>query len=75
MTLNDVKINKSVKIVSINCSDSLKERLYDLGLIKNTIITPVFSSPLRDPIAYEFRGNIIAIRNSDAKKIIVFFLD
>ena len=71
MTLNDVKLNKSVRIISINCNSSLKERLYDLGLIQNTIVTPVFSSPLGDPIAYEFRGNIIAIRNSDAKKIIV----
>ena len=71
MTLNNTLINESVKILEINCNHVLKQRLYDLGLVPNTIITPVFVSPFGDPIAYEFRGNIIAIRNLDAKSIII----
>lgn len=71
MTLNEVKKNQTVKVLNINCENALKQRLQDLGLIKNTKITPIFVSPLGDPIAYEFRGNIIAIRNEDSQKIFI----
>lgn len=47
----------------------LKRRLLDLGVIKNTKIKPVFKSISGNPIAYEIRGSVIAIRNEDAKNI------
>ena len=71
MNLSDVKIDCFAKVVSINCTPHLKQRLLDLGLIPGTIISPVFSSALGEPIAYEFRGNIIAIRRSEAQLITV----
>lgn len=71
MTLVDLKINQSAKVLGINSDNELKQRLLDLGLINGTIITPVFSSPLSDPVAYEFRGNIISIRKKDACNLIV----
>lgn len=71
MTLYNLKLNESAKIKSIHCNKYLKQRLYDLGLIKGTIIIPLFKSPLGDPIAYTFRGNIIAIRNIEAKQIYI----
>lgn len=71
MNLCDVKLNQSVRILSINCKVSLKQRLQDLGLVKNTVISPIFIAPLGNPIAYEFRGNIIAIRKQDSKYIVV----
>lgn len=73
MTLNDVKLNQVVRVVNVNCDDFLKQRFSDLGLINSTTISPIFVSPLGDPIAYEFRGNIIAIRNNDAKNIEVTY--
>lgn len=69
MTLNEVPLNHTVIITNIYCDAVLKQRLYDLGLINNTAISPVLVSPFGDPIAYEFRGNIIAIRNKDTKSI------
>ncbi len=71
MNLTEVPINDFAKIVSINCNNSLKKRLLDLGLVENTNISPIFSSPFGDPVAYEFRGNIIAIRKNEAKNIVV----
>lgn len=47
----------------------LKRRLLDLGVIKSTKIKPVFNSISGNPIAYEIRGSVIAIRNEDAKNI------
>lgn len=33
MNLNDLKLNKSAKIKSLNCTGSIRRRLLDLGLI------------------------------------------
>jgi ferrous iron transport protein A len=43
--------------------------MLDLGIVKSTMIKPVFISPSGDPRAYEFRGSLIAIRKRDAKFI------
>ena len=45
MKLNEMEINKTCKIVRINCKDDIKRRLLDLGMIKGTKITPVLISP------------------------------
>lgn len=70
-TLNNLELNEKGIVKSISCDDRITRRLYDLGLLENTVICPIFSSPFGDPRAYEFRGNIIAIRNDDANNIIV----
>ena len=71
MRLCDVEINSIVKVVSLNCEINLTRRLNDLGLVRGTSIAPVFIAPFGNPIAYEFRGNIIAIRNEDSANILV----
>ncbi len=68
-TLNDIKLNDTVIIDSLNCTGKLHRRFLDLGIIPGTKITPIFSSIFNDPIAYEVRGSVIAIRNEDSKKI------
>ena len=67
MKLNEMEINKTCKIVRINCKDDIKRRLLDLGMIKGTKITPVLISG--DPKAFDIRGTLIAIREDDTKLI------
>lgn len=69
--LTNLNINSTATICDINCSDNIKRRLLDLGIIPNTSITPVFRSVGGDPIAYEIRDTLLAIRNQDAKNIFV----
>lgn len=69
MTLNKLEINKTGYIKKLNCSESVKRRLLDLGLIKGTAITPLFVSPSGDPTAFEVRGSVIAIRLEDTSLI------
>ena len=70
--LSKLEINSTGIIKEINCSSNIKRRLLDLGLIPNTPITPIMKSVAGDPIAYEVRNIILAIRKQDADKIIVF---
>lgn len=69
MTLNELKLNETGYIKDLKCSDGIKRRLLDLGLIKGTKITPIFVSPSGDPTAFEIRGSVIAIRVEDTKLI------
>lgn len=55
MKLNKIKIDKEVKIEDLKVEGAIKTRMLDLGMIKGTIIKPVFRSPLGDPTAYEVR--------------------
>ncbi len=69
MTLNELKLENEGKILNIECSENIKRRLLDLGLVKNTNIIPVLISPSGDPKAFEVRGTLIAIREEDTRKI------
>lgn len=71
IALNTLPLNTIGTIVEVNCNNSIKRRLLDLGLIPNTKIVPVFKSIGGDPIAYEVRGTTLAIRNEDANNILV----
>ena len=70
-TLNNLPINKIGIIKKINSKPEIKRRLLDLGMIENTIIKPIYKSPLKDPTAYLVRGSIIALRNEDSKNIYI----
>lgn len=70
--LTKLDLNQIGYIKEINCNESIKRRLLDLGLIPNTKITPIMKSVAGDPIAYEVRNIILAIRKQDAEKIVVF---
>lgn len=71
ISLDKINLNEKYLIDDVLLDEHTKKRIYDLGLIENTIIEAVYKSPFGDPIAYLVRGTIIAIRNNDAKKIIV----
>ena len=71
ISLDKINLNEKYLIDEVLLDEHTKKRIYDLGLIENTIIEAVYKSPFGDPIAYLVRGTIIAIRNYDAKKIIV----
>jgi len=69
MNLYELPLNTVGIIDNLNCTGNIRRRMLDLGLIKGTKITPVFKSPSGDPIAYEIRKTLIAIRKEDSQCI------
>lgn len=67
--LNGLELNKTGKVLDIQCDRNSKRRFFDLGIIKGTEITPLFRSPFSDPTAYEINNTVIAIRDEDANMI------
>ena len=69
--LADIGIGEKVKILELQFKGAYRRRLLDLGLIPGTEVIAIMKSPLGNPIAYEIRGSLIALRLEDASKIIV----
>ena len=67
--LCNLEIDKKAKVININCDGIEKRRFLDLGIVKDTVLTPIFKSPFGTPTAYEIRKTVIAIREENAKKI------
>ena len=71
MRLHQVPVGKTVYIDKILSKKSEKLRLLDFGMVQNAEIIPVFASPAGDPIAYEIKNTVIALRNSLASEIVI----
>ena len=70
-TLDYLPLDQSAVISSIECKDCLINRIYDMGILKDTVITPLYRSPFGDPTAYLVKNAVIALRNKDSKYITV----
>lgn len=71
ISLNHLPPGKIGKIEYLKDNES-KRRLLELGLIPNTKIKTERYSPSGDPIAFNIRGAIIAIRKDDAQNILIY---
>lgn len=70
-TLNKLPLNSMGKIRSLDFSGKDRRRFLDLGFTIGAKVHAIFSSPFGDPVAYMVRGTVIALRNEEAKKIII----
>lgn len=69
--LNSIPIGDRCRVKKINSTGLIRRRLLDLGLIEDTIIIPLHTSPSGDPVAYFIRGTVIALRSELASTILV----
>ena len=69
MTLKEVKPVNSVTIRRLNSTGSVKKKLMDMGLTKNTEVYIRKVAPLGDPIELTVRGYELSIRKADAALI------
>ena len=71
LSLDLLEIGKKASVISVNSDELIKRRLLDMGLVENSIVECILESPFNDPRAYLIKGALVAIRNDDAKKIVV----
>ena len=53
----------------VHCRGQQRRRIMDLGVIPGTVISMEMTSASGDPIAYNIRGAVIALRKSQADMI------
>ncbi len=69
--LNFLPLGKKAKVKVLTSNGTIRRRMLDLGLISDTVVEALQKSPSGDPIAYNIRGAVIALRSEEASKILV----
>ncbi len=69
MTLRDVKVGETVKVVKLYGEGAVKRRIMDMGITKGVEIYIRKVAPLGDPVEVTVRGYELSIRKADAEMI------
>lgn len=69
--LYDIPLGSRAVVEKIESCGSIRRRLLDIGLTRGTEVECTLINPGGNLIAYMIRGALIAIRDDDAKKILV----
>ncbi len=69
MTLKQVKVGKTVKVVKIQGTGPVKRRIMDMGITKGVEIFVRKVAPLGDPIEINVRGYELSLRKADAEMV------
>ena len=69
--LHQVPMGGFCKVKELIADGSSRRRMLDLGLVFDTEVESLRKSPSGDPIAYQIRGAVIALRSEEASKILV----
>ncbi len=69
--LIDVKIGQPVRILKNECNPTIRKRILDMGLTKNTEVVIKSKAPLGDPYEIYLRGFSLTLRKSEIKDIYV----
>ncbi|MBE0645625.1 MAG: FeoA domain-containing protein [Bacteroidetes bacterium] len=73
VTLSSLQPGQHARVISLSqrLRGSERRRLLDLGLLPGTDISAELRSPGGDPVAYDIRGSLIALRRKQADLILV----
>lgn len=71
LCLNDIQPGQRAMVLGLQAAGSMRRRLLDIGLVKNTVVECLGRSPGGDPSAFLIRGAVIAIRSEDCRDIII----
>ncbi len=68
-TLNDIAPGGRVRIRRHRSDGAVRQRLLDLGLMPNVVVTVVRSAPLNDPIELKLDASNVSLRRQEARTI------
>ncbi|MCL2252981.1 MAG: ferrous iron transport protein A [Lachnospiraceae bacterium] len=69
MTLKDLSVGKSGRVISVGGEKVLRRRLLEMGITPRTVISVKKVAPMGDPVELLLRGYVLTLRLEDAEKI------
>ena len=69
--LTILPIGQKAKVKELTSDGATRRRMLDLGLVLDTVVEALLKSPAGDPVAYDIRGAVIALRSEEANQILV----
>jgi Fe2+ transport system protein FeoA len=70
-TLDRLRPGQQAEITRIDAPAAERTRLMALGFVPGAPVRALLESPWGDPVAYEVCGAVIALRRTDARRILV----
>ena len=71
MTLNQLARGRSATILSVNADRELKNRFTSFGLVKGATVLSEASTLARNTIEVRIKNTKVALRSSEAEKIVI----
>jgi ferrous iron transport protein A len=68
-TLNKLPIGASARVVSVNGTGRVTQRLMEMGVIPGIGVQVIKAGPFGDPIEVRLRGYSLAMRRNEAEAI------
>ena len=69
MTLRELKIGQSARIMAVGGEGALRQHFLDMGVIPGAEVTLVKLAPMGDPMELRIHGYELTLRLEDAAKI------
>ena len=69
MTLRDVSVGQTVKVVKLSGEGPVRRRIMDMGITKGVSVFVRKVAPLGDPVEVTVRGYELSLRKADAEMI------
>ena len=71
MTLRELGVGRSGRVVSVGGEKVLRRRLLEMGITPLTRVTVKKVAPMGDPIELLLRGYVLSLRLEDAGRILI----
>ncbi len=69
MTLREVQVGQSAKVLKLNGTGPVKRRIMDMGITKGQVVSVIRVAPLGDPMEITVRNYELSVRKADAEMI------
>ncbi len=69
MTLREVKVGQTAKVVKLTGTGPVKRRIMDMGITKGQVVNVIRVAPLGDPMEITVRNYELSVRKADAEMI------
>lgn len=69
MTLNELGVGKSARIISVGGAGALRQHFLDMGVIPKAEVTVIKLAPMGDPMELQIHGYELTLRLDDAAQI------
>lgn len=69
MTLNELPLNSSAKVIEVGGEGALRQHFLDMGILPGATVTVIKFAPMGDPMEILIHGYSLTIRVADAQKI------
>lgn len=69
MTLREVQVGQTARVVKLEGTGPVKRRIMDMGITKGQVIHVIRVAPLGDPMEITVRNYELSVRKADAEMI------